>query len=137
LNSRQATVANSPSPKTDKSIRHASHDADVQDNGNPEHDAERHLLRLVPKLSLAEKCTGPATKKGQQVQCAFGDSTISGGGSSLVRPVCKEGSETHDENDEQVNGDGDIHALWLAFCWVSFRCYSLIRFMLSSANSAK
>jgi hypothetical protein len=83
----------------------------VQDDRNPEHDAERDLLRLVAELSLAKKSTGPATQERQQMKRAFGDTAASGGGSPLIRPIGKEGGKTHDENDEQINGDGGIHAL--------------------------
>jgi hypothetical protein len=90
-------------------ISYGTHNTDVQGDDNPEHDTERYLLRLMPKLSLGEKRTWPSTQECQQMQGAFGDSTASGGGSPLIRSVCKEGSKAHDEDHEQVNGDGDVH----------------------------
>lgn len=95
-------------------IGHGSYNADVQDDGNPEHDAERHLLGFVAELTLAENRTRPPTQERQQMKGSFGNSTPSSGGSSLVRAVCKEGGETHHENDRHVDGDGEIHGFSFA-----------------------
>src|SRR5207237_5768499 len=99
----------------DKSIRCGTHDADVKDNHHPEHDAERQLLCLMAKLSLADQRAGPSSQERHQVQGALGHSATGIGRSPLIQPVGKEANKTHHGNDDQVSCGGNFHVLWFFF----------------------
>ena len=88
--------------EADKSIGHGTHDADVEYNDNPEHDAKRCLLRLMAKLPLAHQRTGPSTQERHQVQSGLGHATPAVGGLPFIDPVCNKANETHHDNYDHV-----------------------------------
>jgi hypothetical protein len=108
-NAPQARSSNRPAlsdePKSnmtcrDKSICYGTYDAEVYDNDYPKHDAKRHLLCLMAKLSLTHQRTGPATQERHQVQSALGHPPPAVAGLPLVEAVCDKANDTHDANHD-------------------------------------